>query len=50
MRSIIDWDYYIGRLGNTILKIISIPAALQKIENPVPKIAYPDWLRKKIKS
>jgi len=28
MRSIIDWDYYKERLAGTILKIVSIPAAL----------------------
>ena len=31
LRRMIDWDYYIERLGNTILKIVSIPAAIQKV-------------------
>ena len=29
IRKVLDWDYYIERLGGTIQKIITIPAALQ---------------------
>lgn len=29
IRSILDWDYYIERLGSAIQKIITIPAAMQ---------------------
>jgi DNA polymerase epsilon subunit 1 len=29
IRKVLDWDYYIERLGGTISKIITIPAALQ---------------------
>ncbi len=43
---ILDWEYYIQRLGGTIMKIITIPAALQGVKNPVPRIAHPDWLHK----
>ena len=46
MRSIIDWDYYIERVRNTIQKMLVIPAVLQKIKNPVPRLAIPDWLNK----
>ena len=35
-------------LGGTIQKIITIPAALQGIPNPVPRIQHPEWLHKKI--
>jgi len=49
MREIIDWDYYKERLGSTIMKIILIPAALQKLENPLPKIQYPDWVTRMMK-
>lgn len=28
LRSLLDWDYYKERLGSTIQKIITIPAAL----------------------
>jgi len=49
MRSIIDWDYYKERVGSTILKIVTIPAALQGCENPFTKVPYPDWLKKKVK-
>ncbi|MFH4974025.1 hypothetical protein AB6A40_000734 [Gnathostoma spinigerum] len=44
IRNIIDWDYYVDRVGGTIQKIISIPAVLQGISNPVPRIPLPDWL------
>ena len=48
IRRVLDWDYYIERLGGTIQKIITIPAALQGIPNPVPRIQHPEWLHKKI--
>ena len=35
------------RLGNAIQKIITIPAAMQSVANPVPRIAHPDWLLRK---
>ncbi|VDN45784.1 unnamed protein product, partial [Gongylonema pulchrum] len=44
---IIDWDYYIERFGATVQKIITIPAALQNVPNPVPRIPFPDWLENK---
>ena len=47
-RSVIDWDYYRERLGSVIQKLITIPAALQKIRNPVPRVVHPDWLQKRI--
>jgi DNA polymerase epsilon subunit 1 len=31
IRSIIDWSYYKQRLGSAIQKIITIPAAMQKV-------------------
>lgn len=48
MRNILDWDYYLDRLGKTIQKIITIPAALQKVPNPVPRVAHPGWLESKV--
>src|SRR5699024_7119623 len=36
------------RLGSVIQKLITIPAALQKIKNPVPRIPHPDWLQRRI--
>jgi len=44
VRSIVDWGYYRQRLANAIQKIVTIPAALQRVANPVPRIAHPDWL------
>nr|CAH7746305.1 unnamed protein product [Callosobruchus chinensis] len=48
IRDILDWDYYIERLGGAIQKIITIPAAMQGVPNPVPRVRHPDWLHKKI--
>ena len=48
MRSILDWDYYIERLGSVVQKLITIPAALQKVANPVPRIRHPDWLFRRV--
>lgn len=48
IRDILDWGYYIERLGSTIQKIITIPAAFQGLANPVPRVKYPDWLHKKL--
>ncbi|KAL4468704.1 hypothetical protein ABPG74_005207 [Tetrahymena malaccensis] len=49
MREILDWDYYIERLSNTIQKIIIIPAATQGVFNILPDVSVPDWLTKQIK-
>lgn len=48
LRSILDWEYYIERLGSVIQKLITIPAAMQKVANPVPRIHHPDWLYKRV--
>jgi DNA polymerase epsilon subunit 1 len=48
IRAIIDWDYYRLRLANAIQKIITIPAACQKVDNPVPRVRHPDWLHKMV--
>ncbi|XP_018496572.1 DNA polymerase epsilon catalytic subunit A [Galendromus occidentalis] len=48
IRSILDWTYYIERLGSAIQKIITIPAALQQLRNPVPRVPHPSWLHKKL--
>ncbi|WKX92047.1 hypothetical protein Q1695_010238 [Nippostrongylus brasiliensis] len=50
IKELLDWDYYIERLGSCIQKIITIPAALQGLPNPVTRIAHPDWLSNKIKN
>jgi DNA polymerase epsilon subunit 1 len=48
IRSIIDWKYYLERFGSVIQKIITIPAAMQGVRNPVPRVKHPDWLRKRV--
>lgn len=48
IREILDWNYYIERFNSCIQKIITIPAALQNIRNPVPRVSHPDWLHKRL--
>ena len=38
MKRIVDWDYYKDRLVKTIHKIVTIPAAMQGLSNPFPKV------------
>ncbi|KAF2429554.1 DNA polymeras-like protein epsilon [Tothia fuscella] len=49
-RDIIAWEYYLERLGSVIQKLITIPAALQKVGNPVPRVAHPEWLDRRIRT
>lgn len=49
VRAIIDWSYYKERLGSAIMKIITIPAAMQRVPNPVPRVKHPDWLTKRVR-
>lgn len=48
LRSILDWDYYIERFAGVIQKLITIPAAMQKVPNPVPRVRHPDWLLRRV--
>ncbi|CAD6887281.1 unnamed protein product [Tilletia controversa] len=48
LRSILDWNYYIERFAGVIQKLITIPAAMQKVPNPVPRVRHPEWLFKRI--
>ena len=48
LRHILDWGYYIERLGSVIQKLITIPAAMQRVPNPVPRIRHPDWLHRRV--
>ncbi|KAF7989243.1 hypothetical protein HCN44_007840 [Aphidius gifuensis] len=48
IREVLDWNYYIERLSSTIQKIITIPAAMQGVANPVPRVKHPDWLHKRL--
>ncbi|KAL2356265.1 DNA polymerase epsilon catalytic subunit A [Cryomyces antarcticus] len=48
-RTIIDWNYYLERLGSVIQKLITIPAASQKVRNPVPRVSHPEWLERRIR-
>jgi DNA polymerase elongation subunit (family B) len=48
IRNILDWDYYRTRIAGTIQKIITIPCALQRVPNPVPRVAHPEWLARQV--
>ena len=48
LKTIIDWDYYYERLVFILQKIVIIPAILQGLENPLPEVAGPDWVEKKL--
>ncbi|KAF9436997.1 DNA polymerase epsilon catalytic subunit [Entomortierella beljakovae] len=48
IRSILDWQYYLERFGGVIQKLITIPAAMQKVSNPIPRVRHPDWLMKRV--
>ncbi|KAJ3127228.1 DNA polymerase epsilon catalytic subunit [Nowakowskiella sp. JEL0407] len=50
IRDILDWQYYLDRFGAVIMKVITIPAAMQKVSNPVPRVRHPDWLLKRLAS
>ena len=47
LADILDWGYYMERFVSLVQKLIVIPAAFQSIENPVPRVPYPEWLRKR---
>ena len=38
------------RLASVIQKLITIPAAMQNVMNPVPRVRHPDWLHKRLAS
>lgn len=46
IRDIIDWEYYLERIGSMIQKLIVIPAATQQVSNPVPRVIPPEWLKR----
>lgn len=48
IRDILDWNYYVERLAGAIQKVVTIPAAMQGVANPVPRVKHPDWLHKRV--
>ncbi|WFD29904.1 DNA-directed DNA polymerase [Malassezia sp. CBS 17886] len=48
LRSILDWGYYIERFASVVQKLITIPAAMQRVPNPVPRVRHPDWLLRRL--
>jgi DNA polymerase epsilon subunit 1 len=50
VKELLDWNYYIARFNACLQKIITIPAALQHVTNPVPRVPHPDWLQKVVSS
>lgn len=49
IRGLLDWNYYLERFGSVIQKLITIPAAWQKVKNPIPRVEHPEWLSKRIR-
>lgn len=47
-REVVDWEYYKERIGKSIQKIISIPAGIQRVPNPCPRIEHPVWLQRQM--
>lgn len=47
-RDVVDWSYYKERLARTIQKIITIPAGIQRISNPCPRVDHPLWLQRQL--
>jgi len=44
LRAILDWEYYIECLGSVVQKLITIPAAMQGVSDPVSRMKHSDWL------
>ena len=42
----LDWTYYFDRFSSVLLKLISIPAILQHVPNPLPAVPLPTWATK----
>ena len=49
LKMVLDWEYYTTRFSVCVQKIITIPAAIQGLVNPIPKISHPPWLENKLK-
>lgn len=47
VRDILDWGYYREKLDTQLLKLVCIPAVLQGLDNPIPVISLPAWLKKR---
>ncbi|CDR97363.1 DNA polymerase family B, exonuclease domain containing protein, putative [Babesia bigemina] len=47
VRDILDWDYYREKLDTQLLKLVCIPAVLQGLDNPIPMIQLPGWLKRR---
>lgn len=47
LRQLLDWTYYIERFESVVQKIVTIPAAMQGLANPVARVRQPDWLSKR---
>ena len=49
VRAVVDWEYYKERLASTVQKIVTIPAAMQRVPNPVPRVRHPEWLHRRVR-
>lgn len=49
LRDIVDWSYYRKRFECILQRLVVIPAYLQKIQNPVPRVDVPSWAKESSK-
>ena len=47
IRSILDWNYYLERFESVVQKLVTIPAAMQHVQNPVPRVKHPSWVMRR---
>lgn len=45
LKEILDWGYYRKRFESILHRMIVIPAYLQQIENPIPRVELPVWVK-----
>lgn len=45
LRDIIDWEYYRKRFVSILQRLIVIPAYLQQVSNPIPRVEVPIWVK-----
>lgn len=45
LADLIDWEYYRKRFESILQRLIVIPAYLQNISNPIPRIDVPLWVK-----
>ncbi|KAI3659414.1 hypothetical protein MP638_000173 [Amoeboaphelidium occidentale] len=50
IRDLLDWDYYLERVGSVIQKLVTIPAAMQGVTGLVTRVKPPEWVTRGVSS